>query len=394
MGNTPSSNNNNNSNNNSNNRNVNLYDQYINEQKRIIAAQQEQINNLSRMNISQNTINNNIPPNILLQQMNTNQNNMRQPVGSTNNVNNQQIPQLPQITGPDTQTKLNPYKILGIGKNYDEKSLKKAYLKKAMVSHPDRGGSPVEFQKVSIAYTLLLKKLSDQNNNHLHNDLRDNSKSYMSGQSSDNKRNTKMTDQFDANLFNKIYDDNKIDGVYDKGYGDWMEESNNNKLLEQPKMFNKSFNKDLFNHEFNKYKSQQQKQMSNSGQIVQYDEPQVDISMRGKDSLMVLGQDNISDFSGQSAGGLTFRDYKDAFTNSCLIDESSVDINNRFDNINSMKSSRTNINYKMSSEDLRKQELMKIKMERDEQKRLKRLTNTDNQAFNIYEQIHDRMLQR
>jgi len=397
MGNTPSSNNNNNSNNsnnNSNNRNVNLYDQYINEQKRIIAAQQEQINNLSRMNISQNTINNNIPPNILLQQMNTNQNNMQQPVGSTNNVNNQQIPQLPQITGPDTQSKLNPYKILGIGKNFDEKSLKKAYLKKAMVSHPDRGGSPVEFQKVSIAYTLLLKKLSDQNNNHLHNDLRDNSKSYMSGQSSDNKRNTKMTDQFDANLFNKIYDDNKIDGVYDKGYGDWMEETNNDKLLEQPKMFNKSFNKDLFNHEFNKYKTQQQKQMPNSGQLVQYDEPQVDISMKGKDSLMVLGQDNISDFSGQSEGGLNFRDYKDAFTNSCLIDESSVDINNRFDNIHAMKSSRTNINYKMSSEDLRKQELMKLKMEKEEQKRLQRLTNTDNHAFNTYERIHDRMLQR
>ena len=140
-----------------------------------------------------------------------------------------------------------------------------------------------------------------------------------------------------------------------------MEENSNNKLLEQPKMFNKSFNKDLFNHEFNKYKSQQQKQMSNSGQLVQYDEPQVDISMKGKDSLMVLGQDNISDFSGQSEGGLNFRDYKDAFTNSCLIDESSVDINNRSDNINSMKSSRSNINYKMSREDLRKQELMKVK---------------------------------
>ena len=383
MGNTPSSNNY------STTSNVNLYDQYINEQKRIIAAQQEQINNLSRMNLSQNNVNNNIPPNILLQQMDTNQNNMQQPVGSTNNVNNQQIPQLPQITGPN-QSKLNPYKILNIGKNYDEKSLKKAYLKKAMVSHPDRGGSPVEFQKVSIAYTLLLKKLSDHNNNHLHNDLRDNSKSYMSNQSSNNMRNTNMTDQFDVNLFNKIYDDNKIDGVYDRGYGDWMEENNN--MIEQPKMFNKSFNKDLFNHEFNKYKTQQQ-QMSGT-QLIKYDEPQVDISMRGKDSLMVLGQDNISDFSGQSAGGLNFRDYKDAFTNSCLIDESSVNINNRSDNINSMKSSRSNINYKMSSEDLRKQELRNMKMEREEQKRLKRLTNTDNKAFNAYEQIHNRMLQR
>ena len=399
MGNTPSSNNNTNS-------HANLYNQYINEQKRIIAAQQEQINNLSRMNLSQNTPQHNIPSNIMLQQMNTNQNNMSIPVGNVNNVNNQdlprlqqqqnyqqhQTPQLPQIEGPSSQTKLNPYKILGIGKNYDEKSLKKAYLKKALVFHPDRGGSPVEFQKISIAYTLLLKKLSDQNNNHLHNDLRDNSQSYMSNQSSNNMRNTKMVDQFDVNLFNKIYDENKIEGVYDRGYGDWMEQNNSNKLLEQPKMFNKSFNKDLFNHEFNKYKSQQQKQMGS--QVIQYDEPQVDISMKGKDSLMVLGQDNVSDFSGQSSGGLNFRDYKDAFTNSCLIDESSVNLDGRSNNIHAMKSSRSNINYKMSSEDLRKQELMKLKMEQEEQKRLQRLTNTDNQAFNTYERIHDRMLQR
>ena len=32
-------------------------------------------------------------------------------------------------------------------------------------------------------------------------------------------------------------------------------------------------------------------------------------------------------------------------------------------------------------------------MEKQEQKRLERLTNSDNQAFNVYERIHDRMLQ-
>ena len=372
------------------NSNVHLYDQYISEQKRIIAAQQEQINNLSRMNLSQNTMQHNTPSNIMLQQMNTNQNNQRQPVGSMNNRSNQQIPQLPQIEGPSQQTKLNPYKILGVSKNYDEKSLKKAYLKKAMVTHPDRGGSQLEFQQVSIAYTVLLKKLSDKNNNNLHNDLRNNSKSYMSEQSSNNMRNTNMTDQFDINLFNKIYEENKIEDIYDKGYGNWMEQNNN--MIEQPKMFNKSFNKDLFNSEFSKYKAQQQKQMGT--QVVQYDEPQVDISMRGKDSLMILGRDNISDFSGTSEGGLNFRDYKDAFTNSCLIDESSVNINDRANNIHTIKSSRSNINYKMSPEDLRKQELTKMKMEKEEQKRLQRLNTRDNQAFSTYERIHDRMLQR
>ena len=370
------------------NPNVHLYDQYINEQKRIIAAQQQQIHNLSNMYLNQQQ-NNQVPSNILLQQMNTNQNNHQQPVGSTNNINNQRIPQLPQIEAPSSQ-KLNPYKILSVPKNYDEKTLKKAYLKMAMKTHPDRGGSQVEFQKVSIAYTLLLKKLSDKNNNHLHNDLRNNSQSYMSQQSSNNMKNTNITDQFDINLFNKIYDENKIEDVYDRGYGDWMNENTN--ALEQPKMFNKSFNKDLFNSEFSKYKVQQQKQMGS--QVVKYDEPQVDISMRGKDSLMVLGQDNIADFSGESSGGLSFRDYKDAFTNSCLIDESSVNIDNRFNNIHSLKSSRTNVNYKMSPEDIRKQELMKIKMQKEEDDRIKRLNQRDNQAFSTYERIHDRMLQR
>ena len=48
---------------------------------------------------------------------------------------------------------------------------------------------------------------------------------------------------FDINLFNKVYEENKIDTAYDRGYGEWMEWSSNNKMLEQPKMFNRSFNK-------------------------------------------------------------------------------------------------------------------------------------------------------
>ena len=51
-----------------------------------------------------------------------------------------------------------------------------------MKTHPDRGGSPAAFQQVSIAYTLLTKKLKEQNNNHSHNDLRDTSRDYYQQQ--------------------------------------------------------------------------------------------------------------------------------------------------------------------------------------------------------------------
>ena len=39
--------------------------------------------------------------------------------------------------------------------------MKKAYLKAAMKTHPDRGGTPQAFQQVSIAYTILTKKLKE-----------------------------------------------------------------------------------------------------------------------------------------------------------------------------------------------------------------------------------------
>ena len=38
---------------------------------------------------------------------------------------------------------------------------------------------------------------------------------------------------------------------------------------------------------------------------------------------MVLGQGKVDDFSGES-GGLSYRDYKDAYTNTYLVDESKV----------------------------------------------------------------------
>ena len=372
----------------STNTQTNLYEQYLNEQKRIIAAQQEQINNLSRMNLKNNSVQHQhkIPSNVYLQSMP-----IRKPQNTySGDVRSAPLPQI-EYKNPNKE-KLNPYKILGITKKYDEKTLKKAYLKKAMTTHPDRGGSPLEFQQVSIAYTLLLKKLNDQNNNHQHNDLRNNSKNYMSDQVSNNEKNINMTDNFDINLFNKVYEENKIDTAYDRGYGEWMESSSNNKMLEQPKMFNKSFNKDLFNHEFEKYKRNQQKQMGSH--LVKYDEPQVDISMKGKDSLMLLGQGNVTNFSGSSDGGLGFSDYKDAFTNSCLIDTNTVNISNRDDNIKSAQRTRSNITYKMSASDLRKQEMIKLKLEKEEQDRILRLNQHDNMAFNNYEKIHSRLINR
>ena len=269
----------------------------------------------------------------------------------------------------NNKPKLDPYRILGIDRNYDETILKKAYLKKALKTHPDRGGSNEEFQKVSIAYTILLKKINDLKNNHSHNDLRDNSKNFMTEQEMDRRTNIRMTDNFDVNLFNKIYDENKINTAFDDGYGDWMKKSEVPET-EQKKLFNGNFNKNLFNHEFEKYKKDQQKK--NGSQLTVYQNPEVSISYKGKDSIAVLGQGKITDFSGDTGSGLNFRDYKDAYTNSCLIDVHSFKDKGRAKDINSMESSRSNISYEMSEQD-KKRYLQQQLIDKEEEKRIQRL---------------------
>lgn len=368
------------------------YDLYIAEQQRIIAAQQEQIRNLSRMNLRQNILNSQqqVPQNILFQQQpqtDPYQNNMNQI--PYQNQQQQQLPYYNQQEQQSQKAKLDPYKILGIGKNYDETSLKKAYLKKAMKTHPDRGGTPEAFQQVSIAYTVLLKKIKDMKNNHSHHELRDNAKQYMGEQQG--IRNVNLSDNFDRDVFNKIYEENKIKDVYDEGYGSWM---NKNQMADnEPKrMFNGEFNKNMFNREFEKYKMEQSKKMGT--QMVKYSEPQVDISYKGKSQIMTLGQGKIDNFSGESGNGLAYRDYKDAFTNSCLIDTRQVNTRERPRNIDDAEYQRSKISYQLSPEDQRRQALQKQVQEQEEQKRLLRLQANDQRAFGAYDQIHRRMLGR
>jgi len=48
----------------------------------------------------------------------------------------------------------------------------------------------------------------------------------------------------------------------------------------------------------------------------------------------------------------------------------------------------------MSDQDLRKQELIKLRMEKEEQERIHRINQSDGRAFNVYEQIHSRLIQK
>ena len=317
-------------------------DKYIEEQKRIILEQQEQIQRLA--NLAEG--------------------------------------------GIKEKPKINPYHELEIGENYDENSLKKAYLKKAMVTHPDRGGSQEAFQRVTISYKALMIKLKNEQNAHEHNELRGNSSQFMEEQRHENRQNvnTDLSKNFNSTKFNQIYEENRIEDVNDEGYGGWMKEEIQNQTPES----NPSLTKDNFNDHFVKYKRENQSKMGD--QMVEYSEPQVDISYKNKSSIMVLGQGKVDDFSGES-GGLSYRDYKDAYTNTYLVDESKVkQRGDRPSNIKKLQHERKNVSYEMSEQDQQIYALKQIQEEQEEKLRLERLANYEAKAFNIYDQVHKRMV--
>ena len=359
-----------------------LYSSYIQQQQNLIAQQQSQINSLYQMNLESQQ---QMPANMFFQSDVNQGQGGRQWQGGQQGYQNNSLPQL-----PSAKPKLDPYKILGIGKNYDEKILKKAYLKKAMKAHPDRGGTPQEFQQISIAFTLLQKKLKERENNHSHNELRDGARDYYTQQLNQPKVNVNMTENFDIDVFNQIYEQNKIPDVYDDGYGNWM---NDNPALEtgQQKMFQNGFNKDMFNATFENYKKEMS-QRNPQNALVKYQEPEVKISMSNADSIMTLGQGKITDFSGNS-DNLTYTDYKQAFTDgSTLIDINSVDTSGRANSIGGIKSQRSNISYTMSPEDEKKQALLRIEEQRAENNRLQRLNKMDQRHADAYERIHSMLL--
>ena len=59
-------------------------------------------------------------------------------------------------------TSTQAYSILGVQSSATPEELKKAYRKKAMAHHPDRGGNAEEFKRVNNAYHLLTNKGGSQ----------------------------------------------------------------------------------------------------------------------------------------------------------------------------------------------------------------------------------------
>ena len=331
------------------------------QQQQIIQKQQEQINAL-----------------LQIQQQEKLQQDQQEYVENLNHV------EPPTYDMSSNKLKIDPYKILNISKNYDERSLKKAYLKLANRYHPDKPtGDESKFKIITLAYKILVKKAKEKDNDKIHNDLKNGSKDFIKTQSSDNKQNINMKgENFSQEVFNKEFESNRMrDDFADEGYGEWMKKDNDNNQVDSS-----TLNKNNFNEQFQKLKSKKV-----GKQLQQYKEPEELVSMSNRDSILVLGKEKVKSYTGES-NGLGYRDLREAFEDPTLIDVNSVNISNRENNIESYNRQRKNVKFEMSASDLQKQALQKQKDEEDERNRVRMLGKRDEQIGVHYERIHQRLM--
>ena len=302
----------------------------------------------------------------------------------------------------------NPYEIIGVSKRFTLDELKYNYKKVAKRVHPDRGGNEKLFKLVTLAYKQLLEihKLkqinkefnelksdfqeftsNQDNQQRRHRDLHRNSN--RSSDRSSKKSSRSRQNQQDSNgnfgdMFNKVYEENKIDDVYDRGYGDLMTESDANrpdidikKTVNSMKNFNQAFDSaPISKHNKKIIKYRDPIALPTSLKTLQYTE---------------IGIDKLSDFSTETSN-LSCVDYKKAHSTSKLIDKNYVRQRTGYNDIGGLEAERANIDYNMSEEDLRKQAYLKKKEQLKELKRLERLQQMDMMHQESFNRVNELMV--
>ncbi len=302
----------------------------------------------------------------------------------------------------------NPYEIIGVSKKFSLDELKYNYKKIAKKVHPDRGGNEKIFKLVTLAYKQLLEIYKLKQINKEFNELKTDFQEFRQNQNNEQRRNKKLHNNYNntdsdstyiksykkkenqdvtnnmGDIFNKIYEENKINDVYDRGYGNLMTKSDANrpdidvkKTINNMKNFNEIFDKTPVS--------------KHNKKIIKYREPIALPSSIKTLQYTEIGIDKINDFSTE-INNLNCVDYKKAHSTSKLIDKNFVRQRTNYNNINGLEQERANINYTMSDDEIKKQLYIKKKEQLKELKRLERIQQIDIMQQDKFNKINELMI--
>ena len=272
------------------------------------------------------------------------------------------------------ELKYNPFRILHLEYNATEDDVKKAYRKFSLKYHPDKPtGDAKKFMMITQAYVYLLQKIKEMTGNKSHSEMQKEAQNYfedMEKQKAERKQYSSSSEKandldrmeigeknFNVDQFNKIFENNKLPSMWDKGYGgDWGDDSDK----EEEVVMNKKFSMDVFNSAFDEQKKKKiEKKPERQIMIIEEPQPQL-LNNLGFEEL---GQGDINDFT-----DINFTDYKMAYTKNNVLEYDDKFNRGDYKNVDHLVRERTNMNFEASLEEkdkIRRRELLEKKKEED-----------------------------
>jgi len=275
------------------------------------------------------------------------------------------------------ELKYNPFRILHLDYDATEDEIKKAYRKFSLKYHPDKPtGDAKKFMMITQAYVYLLQKIKEMTGNKSHSEMQKEAQNYfedMEKQKAERKQHSSGGGKsergpdldrmeigeknFNVDQFNKIFENNKLPSMWDKGYGgDWGDDSDK----EEEVIMNKKFSMDVFNSAFDEQKRKKiEKKPERQIMIIEEPQPQL-LNNLGFEEL---GQGDIHDFT-----DINFTDYKMAYTKNNVLEYDDKFNRGDYKNIDHLVRERTNTNFETTLEEkdkIRRRELLEKKKEED-----------------------------
>ncbi len=287
-------------------------------------------------------------------------------------------------------SQIDPYKILGVSKNFTLDQLKEAYKKLALQVHPDRGGTEYMFKLVTTCYKELVKEYNRKTSDKQYMELKANFAKHQAYAPQQARKIdvSEANSSFNIEKFNRVFETNKLQTAHDNGYEQFLKSA---KETEQKNIFaGKKFSNEAFNKQFEK-----KVQAEPNKFIVKYKEPEALLTCK-KIGFVELGEEAVDDFSGTNTShkNLNYMDLKIAHTTSRIVDPKTIEKRKEYRSIDELKTDRGNVSYNMDYIDREYYEKKKKEEEIRERQRMQAVLKQDQQAAIQYDKVHRLLLGR
>jgi len=284
-----------------------------------------------------------------------------------------------------TNQPVNPYEVLGLNKNFTWEELVASYRHLAKLVHPDKGGSDILFNTVTDCFKTLAHEYKLKETEKPHHVLKELHQKTVDTPAPAMPANFAQEGEF-SNKFNTFFEQNKLEDEDNFGYGHLMAKSSKTREdIEIPKIMTK-FSDKKFNAAF-------EKMAPLSKDVVIYKEPEPLVLTKHLQytELGVKPDDFSTDSSKKS--NLHYTDYMKAHTTARLVDPRAVQKRKEYKSVEDYESDRSRKTSEMlTPEELKHQKEVELFKQKQEEERVRRLTEKDKTQEDHYNKVNSLFL--